>query len=323
MWQLYSEGRYAEPQVDRRPPGAETGWQPPADLLDRLDVAEARARLVNASDLKQYTTVVQIGAATSSLLTCADIDVLWRVAEAFARTDRMPRAQGCLQLHSENLHQPAGRLATVQKASGLLPYAPMQVLLGLGDPMEMADANSTASVATSPAISSPPAMQSDLAVANYLTRVAAGRERRGGVGRSSAGLVSSSPRRLRRSGKSGSAPDARKGGFDVARAGADADRREEGASGEDVMYKWRGDSKDATATYRRHRQPDGAAAATANIAENVLNRIATEIPRRNAVPTAQQFGWYALSQSTTDGGARWFETALRWKRMTNRPPTAW
>ena len=61
---------------------ADPAWQPPADLLERLSVAEARLRLINASDLKQYETVVRIGAQTTSLLTCSEVDVLWRVAEA-------------------------------------------------------------------------------------------------------------------------------------------------------------------------------------------------------------------------------------------------
>jgi hypothetical protein len=138
MWQLYSEGRYAELRkavADRRT--TEAGWQPPADLLDRLDVAEARARLVNASDLKQYSTVVQIGATTPSVLTCADIDVLWRVAEAFVHTDRMQRAQDAYSYILKSCTNPQERLATIQKASALLPYAPMQILLGL----ERADGN--------------------------------------------------------------------------------------------------------------------------------------------------------------------------------------
>lgn len=94
MWQLYSDGRYAELRkavADRQ--AADAGWQPPADLLDRLDVAEGRARLVNASDLKQYATVVDIAAATPSLLTCSEVDVLWRLAEAFIQTERAQRGQ--------------------------------------------------------------------------------------------------------------------------------------------------------------------------------------------------------------------------------------
>ncbi|MGO6903490.1 cellulose synthase, partial [Rhizobium ruizarguesonis] len=135
MWQLYSDGRYAELRkavADRQ--AADAGWQPPADLLDRLDVAEARARLVNASDLKQYATVVDIAAATPSLLTCSEVDVLWRVAEAFIQTERAQRGQDAYTYILKNCANPAERQATVEKASTLLAYQPMQALLTLERP---------------------------------------------------------------------------------------------------------------------------------------------------------------------------------------------
>lgn len=135
MWQLYSDGRYAELRkavADRQ--AADAGWQPPADLLDRLDVAEGRARLVNASDLKQYATVVDIAAATPSLLTCSEVDVLWRVAEAFIQTERAQRGQDAYSYILKNCTNPAERQATVEKASTLLAYQPMQALLALERP---------------------------------------------------------------------------------------------------------------------------------------------------------------------------------------------
>lgn len=318
MWQLYSEGRYAELRksiADRQ--AAEAGWQPPADLLDRLDVAEARARLVNASDLKQYATVVQIGAATPSLLTCADIDVLWRVAEAFARTDRTQRAQDAYTYILKACTNPQERLATMQKASGLLPYAPMQVLLGLerpdGNGGREFDSirNDLARNFVAAGNANP-----DLAVSpDYLTLVQRLAETQG--------LASDNLLlgwyHLRRENYA----DAEKW-FRAARAKEDsasasqglalaliAEKKEQEA--EDVMYKWRGDSKDATATYLAATANLMALQPPANIPEEVLSRIATEIIAQKYVPTAQQFGWYARSLNQPQTAARWFETALRWK----------
>jgi hypothetical protein len=318
MWQLYSEGRYAELRkaiADRQ--GAEAGWQPPSDLLDRLDVAEARARLVNASDLKQYTTVVQIGAAAPSLLTCADIDVLWRVAEAFARTDRMQRAQDAYSYILRACTNPQERLATVQKASALLPYAPMQVLLGLerpdGNGGREFDSirNDLARNFVAAGNANP-----DLAVSpDYLTLVQRLAETQG--------LASDNLLlgwyHLRRENYT----DAEKW-FRAARTKEDsasasqglalaliAEKKEQEA--EDVMYKWRGDSKDATATYLAATANLMALQPPANIPEDVLSRIATEIIAQKYVPTAQQFGWYARSLNQPQTAARWFETALRWK----------
>lgn len=119
MWRLYSEGRYAEVRraiAERQ--STDPDWQVPTDLLERLNVAEARARLVNASDLKQYETVIQVGAGTPSLLTCSDNDVLWRVAEAFAETKRPNRARDAYLYILKNCDNEPERLAT--RAEGCL-----------------------------------------------------------------------------------------------------------------------------------------------------------------------------------------------------------
>ena len=130
MWKLYSDGKFADVRkaiADRM--AADPGWKPPQDLLDRLAVAEARTQLVNASDLKQYEAVVRLGAANPSLLTCGDVDILWRVAEAFAKTGRMDRSREAYLYVLKNCDKPEDRLATVQKASTLLPRADLDQLL--------------------------------------------------------------------------------------------------------------------------------------------------------------------------------------------------
>jgi len=318
MWQLYSEGRYAELRkaiADRL--ASEAQWQPPPDLLDRLDVAEARARLVNASDLKQYATVIQIGANTPSLLTCSDIDVLWRVAEAFAKTDRAPRAQDAYVYILKNCTNPQERLATIQKASALLSYATMQDLLGL----ERADGNGGRefdSIRNDLARRFVAAGNDDpnLAVApTYLSIVQRLAE--------TEGLASDSLLlgwyQLRRENYA----DAEKW-FRAAREKEDTALASQGLAlaliagkkpqeAEDVIYKWRGASKDATATYLAATANLMALQPPANLSEEVLSRVATEVIARKYVPTAQQFGWFARTLNQPQTAARWFETALRWK----------
>ncbi|MDP9812007.1 tetratricopeptide (TPR) repeat protein [Rhizobium tibeticum] len=318
MWQLYSEGRYAELRkaiADRQV--SESGWQPPPDLLDRLDVAEARARLVNASDLKQYATVVQIGANTPSLLTCSDIDVLWRVAEAFARTDRAPRARDAYVYILKNCTNPQERLATIQKASALLSYATMQDLLALERPdgnggREFDSIRNDLARRFVAAGNDDP----DLAVAPaYLSIVQRLAE--------TEGLASDSLilgwYQLRRENYA----DAEKW-FRAAHDKEDTAIASQGLAlaliaekkpqeAEDIMYKWRGASKDATATYLAATANLMALQPPANLSEEVLSRIAAEIIAQKYVPTAQQFGWFARSLNQPQTAARWFETALRWK----------
>jgi len=318
MWQLYSEGRYAELHkaiADRR--AAEAGWQPPSDLLERLDIAEARARLVNASDLKQYATVVDIGANTPSLLTCSDIDVLWRIAEAFIRTDRAARGQDAYVYILKNCTNPPERLATVQKAAALLPYQPMQDILALEKPD--GDGGREFDSIRADLARRFVAMGNDdpkLTVApNYLTEVETAAQNQGLP--SDALLLGWYYLRRQDYG------DAEKW-FQIAHDKGDSASASQGfalvliAEGrpqeaETVMYKWRAASKDATATYL---------AATANLmalqpppalGEDGLGRIATEVIAEKYTPTAQQFGWYARSLNQPQTAARWFETALGWK----------
>ncbi|MEZ2128561.1 MULTISPECIES: cellulose synthase [unclassified Sinorhizobium] len=318
MWQLYADARFAELRkaiADRQ--AAEPGWQPPADLLDRLDVAEARARLINASDLKQYQTVVDIGAATPSILTCSEVDVLWRVAEALANTQRPQRARDAYLYILKNCENPAERIATIQKASVLLPYPAMQELLSQERPRPdggrefesirddlarrfVAEANEDPKLTIAP---------------DYLIRLEHLVETQGLA--SDALLLGWY--NLRRN----NATEAEKW-FRMARAKEDSASASQGLAlvlidrkapqeAEDVMYKWRDSSKDATATYL---------AATANLLAleppvalqpDILQRIAAEVIKQRDPETAQQFGWYARALNQPQTAARWFETALRWK----------
>ncbi|MFS2180526.1 cellulose synthase [Rhizobium pisi] len=318
MWRLYSDSRYAELRkaiADRQ--ATDAGWQPPADLLDRLDVAEARARLVNASDLKQYTTVVDIAAATPSLLTCSEVDVLWRVAEAFIQTERTQRGQDAYTYILKNCTNPAERQATVEKASTLLGYQPMQALLALERPATngskefdairdnlarrfMAEGNEDPNLAIAP---------------DYVARV----EKLSGTEGLASDALLLGWYQLRRNNDA----DAEKW-FRAARAKEESAAASQGLAlaliarkapqeAEDVMFRWRADSDDATSTYLATTANLMALQPPADLAEDVLHRIAAEVIARKYVPTAQQFGWYARSLNQFQTAARWFETALAWK----------
>lgn len=318
MWRLYSEGRYAEVRkaiADRQ--AAESGWQVPADLVERLDIAEARTRLINASDLKQYATVIEIGAKTPSLLTCSDIDILWRVAEAFIRTDRAARGQDAYKYILRTCTNPQERLATIQKAAALLPYQPMQDLLALERP----DGNGGREFDS---------IRIDLArrfvaQGNDDPKLTVSQDYLSQVERAARaqGLASDDSLLgwyyLRR----GNYADAEQW-FKAAHEKEDSATISQGLAlvliadhkpqeAEDAMYKWRDESKDAMATYLAATANLMALQPPANLAEDVLGRIAAEVVKQKYVPTAQQFGWFARSMNQPQAAARWFETALRWK----------
>ncbi len=317
MWQLYAEGRYPEVRkaiAERRSNDAE--WQPPADLLDRLEIAEARARLINASDLKQYQAVIDIGSAHPPLLNCSEIDVLWRVAEAFAGTDRPQRAVDAYSYILTNCEDPAERLATVQKAVAVLSYGEVQPLLALEKVAEsgsreydsirddiarrfVAQANDDPTLQIAP---------------EYVERL---KSLASGNGAASDALLLGWYH-LRRQ-------NADEAGIWFRRArdqedSADASQGlalvllEQGkpAEAEAILYRWRDSSDDAMATYL---------ASTANllaldpppvIEDEVLTRMAATVIAKRYAPSAQQFGWYARSFEQPQTAIQWFETALEW-----------
>jgi tetratricopeptide (TPR) repeat protein len=316
MWQLYSEGRYAEVRraiVERQ--GQDAGWQPPADLLERLQVAEARTRLVNASELKQYQTVVEVGAANSALLNCSDVDVLWRVAEAFAQTERPQRAIDAYSYILTNCTNPPERVATMQKAASLLPYNRVQPLFALERSEDggrefdsirddlarrfVAEANDEPALEIAPeyvervkqlALGQGPATDPLLLGWYYLRR-------------NNAAEAETWFRRSHE--REDTAPASQGLALTLLEHGKPAEA-------EAVIYRWRDDSDDATATYL---------AATANllaldpapaITEEILARMAQTVIAERYAPSAQQFGWYARNFDQPQTAERWFQTALQW-----------
>ncbi|KQV27402.1 cellulose synthase [Rhizobium sp. Root1204] len=318
MWDLYAQGRYAEVRkaiAERQI--AEPAWKPPADLIDRLTVAEARTRLINASDLKQYDTVVRIGSETPSLLTCSEVDVLWRVAEAFFRTDKAQRATDAYSYILNNCQNAAERLATVQKAAAILPAKSVEDLLAkektapdgtmefdsIRDDLArrfVAEANADGKLVVPP---------------QYLARVEHLAET-GGLASDALllgwyhlprGDMEAAEKWFRKARDKEDTASASQG-----LALTLIDRNDQLAA-EDTMYRWRDDSKDAKAVYL---------AATANllaleppvaISGEVLKRIAAEVIKSRDASTAQQFGWYARALNQPQTALQWFRAALGWK----------
>ncbi|MDH7802022.1 MULTISPECIES: cellulose synthase [unclassified Rhizobium] len=318
MWQLYTDGRYAEVRkaiADRQQ--AEPGWQPPDNLTGMLALAEARQRLVNASDLKQYATVVDAAANNPGLLTCSEVDVLWRVADAFANTDRMGRARDAYLYILNNCTTPSDRLATVQKASALLPMEMMGDLLAKEkpgadgqlefDPVKNDLARQfVAKAGEKEGISVPSAYVMRLERLAETDKLASDALLLGWYNIRQKNMMEAEKwfRKARDEEDSASASQG------LALALID---RNEPREAEDVMYKWRTASDDALATYL---------AATANLLAleppvvlppEVLQRIAAETVARKDAATAQQFGWYSLAFRQTPLALQWFSTALGWK----------
>lgn len=317
IWQLYAEGRLAEAREAIAARQAdEPDWQPPPDLLDRLALAEARERLINASDIAQYGTVIGIASQNPHLLTCGEVDVLWRVAEAFARTEREGRARDAYRYILSNCDDPGERLATMQNAGRLLSEPLVEELLGL----ERTDPSGVGEFA---------------AVRDDRARDAVAR---GGKDASAAVPPDQLARLERLAREERHDTDARLLGwyhlqrqdharaeqwFRMAREIEDSADASQGlalaliasghnAEAEEVVYPWRDASDDARKVYLASAANLLGDNPRLSLPQAVLARIVATVAAARDAPSARQLGWYARAWEQHETAGRWFTTALRW-----------
>ena len=317
MWQLYSEGNYAEiRKAITEAQSTDAAFQPPQDLLDRLAIGESRLRLVNASDLKQFETVVQISTETPSLLTCGDVDVLWRLAEAFAKTERPDRAKDAYLYVLTNCTDAAERVATVDKALPLLPRDQIEELLA----QERVGADGKGEFATA---------RTDLLRRNV---AAGGKEQPEAVAAADVDALTLIAE------KEGLASDALLLGWYHLRAedaaGAEtwfrrALDRQEGAEpaqglslallelkrpadAETILFKWRDASDEVRKVYLAAVANMLAQQPPPDLSPEVLGRMATAVGAAKDAAAAQQFGWYAHALGQEKTAVQWFTSALNW-----------
>lgn len=318
MWKLYSDGKLAELRkaiADRQT--AQIGWQPPADLLDRLAVAEAREQLINASNLKQYDAVIRVGSTNPSLLTCGDVDVLWRVAEAFANTKREDRAKDAYLYILNNCKKPEERYATIQKALPLLSRQDLDRLLateqktpdGKGEFAALRGDIARQSLANADADPKLVIPAIDIATVEGLAR-------EGGLASDSLLLGWYYVRRDNPQAaeiwfrKARDKENTAKSSQGLALALINENRPEEA---ENILYQWRDTDDDTRKVYLAAVANLLAVTPPPPLKPEVLQRMVQEVYAAKDAASAQQLGWYADSLNQPQTAAQWFKLALDWK----------
>ena len=296
-------------------------WQPSSDLGNKIRMYEAHESLVQASDAQQWDMVADLAAANSLMMTCSDVDALWRTAEALSHLNDEPHAIEAYRYILTNCNKPDERLATVQKASALLttPGA-LDSLMALG--RRGRDGRNEFDVVKYDAV-------------------------RRRIGEASAGKdgVQPSPKDLETIalayGQSKQPADAQLLGwyaysqksyaeaerwFKLGLAGAKPDAK----SAEGMVLSLRGDAKmqDALDTATQYK---GLGPLNAKLFIEVVSALVLD-PKATAVPTAAQldayrvaidseksgdgaqaYGWYLYAKKDVTGAEPYFKKAMDWK----------
>jgi cellulose synthase operon protein C len=136
LWNLYTADRMDELEtaINARK-AAEGGWQPSQDLA--LKIRRKSARLKVAEYVKQgrwLDIVDYVHGAEDAASADADVDVLWAVAEAFARTKQIAEAKRIYKLTLTRNKNSDERLATIQKAMANMRMSDVEPLIAMGVP---------------------------------------------------------------------------------------------------------------------------------------------------------------------------------------------
>lgn len=313
IWDLVTAGDYAGARAAiAEKKAADPTFVPTADLTETIERGEAGTRLRIASDAGQYDEVLSVAANAPQLLTCASVDNLWRLAEAFIKTSTKQRGIDAYAYILTNCTDAAERFATMQKAIELLDRAELTPLLALEKDEEFAtlrlDLARRAVAAALEEGGATPATDDidllgksamadknaeDLRLLGYLEL---DRNRPSEARRFFEAAISADP----------SAESAQ--GLGVALV-----QLNDPAEAEAALAEYRDENEDIAKVYR-----DAAAATLAReprlaVSETILGRIVeTAIGTRDA-GLAQELGWYAYAFNQPQTALEWFQTALGWQ----------
>ena len=317
IWDLYGSGDYAAARkaiADRQE--AEPGWTPPADLVAALDQVDERQRLLNAADVEQWETVLAIADSSPAMLTCDNIEVLWRVAEAFARTGSEQRAVDAETYIIEQCPGAAPKVAALQKALEFLPLARVEALLARAvdppasdpafDVVRLEIARRQVSAANDdPSLTAP---------ADALTRLATAAQANGGA--NDALLLGFYAYRH-------GDPQGATGWFLFALQRGGGAKAAEGyvlamqdlgrqIEAEPVAFEWRNASRENMAAYLTAITTALTTGDASLVEQPLLDRFSRTVAEQRSPLGAQAIGWYAYNAGQPEVAADWFAASLAW-----------
>jgi hypothetical protein len=133
LWDIYATGDLTRLRAEiARIASGNPEWKPSADLMEKVQMAESRKLIDRAYAHANWAQVIVTAQQQPQLLVCGEMNSLWQVGEALAKTKDMARAFDLYKYVFTSCDQPTDRLATMQKASALLPSAGITSLMALG-----------------------------------------------------------------------------------------------------------------------------------------------------------------------------------------------
>jgi cellulose synthase operon protein C len=133
LWELFESGDLVRlhKAISARQ-AAEPDWQPSDDLLDKIKTSELRAAIFAGAAGANWAEVGKLADDNELGSGSSDVELVWVVAEAFARTERAADAFALYEFMLKSRTDVSERTATIQKALALLSMADAEKLIAMG-----------------------------------------------------------------------------------------------------------------------------------------------------------------------------------------------
>jgi cellulose synthase operon protein C len=133
LWELFESGDLVRlhKAISARQ-ATEPDWQPSDDLLDKIKTSELRAAIFAGAAGHKWAEVGKLADDNGLGSGTSDVELLWVVAEAFARTERATDAATLYGFALKTRTDISERAATIQKALALLSMADAEKLIAMG-----------------------------------------------------------------------------------------------------------------------------------------------------------------------------------------------
>ena len=128
LWALYAADKLdaLQARIDARR-RREPGWKPSRNLTEKLERKRLRVAVLDAAGEAKWETVASLAGRIDEAEK--DPQLLWAVAEGFARTNHSAEALAAFRRVLSGNPDPALQLATVQKAFAMLPIGAAEEIL--------------------------------------------------------------------------------------------------------------------------------------------------------------------------------------------------
>ena len=133
LWDLFSNDRIEDLRLAiTQRMQSENGWTPSKDLVRKMRRKELRLKIMTYWKDGQLDKLIDFVKADPLTADNADVDILWTIAEAYARTKQTADAVSIYTAILQGENNSEQRIATIQKAMANMRMMDVETLIALG-----------------------------------------------------------------------------------------------------------------------------------------------------------------------------------------------